>query len=106
MGTQLVKETEIGGNCWANIRALLVTLGRAYSRQCLYSGAPLDEAFPDIGCHVPDGRAWILESFEQFSVRDALGLVFLVSSNKDVRSAGVTVIASLIEMVYTSDAFD
>jgi hypothetical protein len=39
-------------------------------------------------------------------VLEVLGLVFLASSRKDLRSVGVTVIASLIEMVRTSDAFE
>jgi hypothetical protein len=115
---EYVEETEATPNVWLYIKTLINSLSSMYRKDSLYANSRFLEAVPEILRGIADfllvffqqepghGERWISEGFEPFSKMEAMGLIFLASPKKDVRSAGISIIASVVEMVHVSDAFE
>jgi hypothetical protein len=109
-----VEEIDATTQFWTNTKNILVHLATNIH---LHNRTRFHEAIPTIAWHISEfllllfqfdaarADSWIADRFEPFSALEAMGLVFLASSKRDVRSFGVSLLASLIEMVRTSQAF-
>lgn len=49
--------------------------------------------------------AFVREGFKSLTLLETLGIMFLATDDKTVKSAGVTILSSLLEIVHTSDEF-
>jgi hypothetical protein len=115
---QFVEETEPSPATWAYFAILVHGLTSIYLKDSLYATSEFCESIPGIVQQIAEfilaliqfdparGELWIADGLATFSEIETIGLVLVASSRTDARSAGMSILASLVEMVHASDAFE
>jgi hypothetical protein len=115
---RFVEETNPTNIFWDNIEWLLVDLAKNYCRQHLCRPTPFGRAVPKVVLHIAEflrlffqmnethRQIWAKGGFAPFSAIETLGLVFIASSNKDVRMAGVGLLEALVEIIHPPESFE